>query len=427
MLARRLLPLVLAGSLIAPALPARADDPPPARVLIAADGVFGEAQRATFRVVVSPVGASALDQATLDVQVRAVQADAAWRFLITGEATEPDGVTRRPIAISTDSQLTRAVDASGQRVLEATGGAAMSLLNEQGVFPAIFWVVLWDGLISQQLEDAGTDLPMAYAGSRLVDGRECQVVRVDYTRQRAELGGVYDVWWFIDAATNLPARIEACYFRRDQNAYGFITLAISQMAINPDLSDADLTLQVPAGYAIEPYALPDLGGADGGEMAGPALGALAPDWTLSDATGAQHSLVDYRGSVVVMDFWATWCQPCQMAMPGLQALHEEFKDSPVRILGMNLWESENPVEFMRLNGYTYGLMLQADPVGEAYSVDGIPAIYAVGPDGKVIFRAGGYSPDLEANLRAAIQRALPATTERGPSPPTTAPSTTPGR
>ena len=386
----------------------QATDPSPTRVLLAADERVGEAASLSFDLRVEPIGAVALDQPRLDVTIRASQDAGTWRFLIEGESTLPDGVTIRPLTLWTDGSVTSWFDADAGVVFEAEGGAAMALMNEQGIFPAVFWFVLWDGLITQQLEDAGTDLPMTDAGPRTVDGRPCRAVRVDYTRQRADLGGVYDVWWFFDAATHDPVRIEACYFWRDQNAYGFNVLSISNLVLDPELSDADLVPELPAGVTIEPYAIPDLGG---GDMAGPAIGSRAPDWTLSDPQGQEHSLSDYRGGVVVMDFWATWCGPCVAAMPGLQRLHVEFQGRPVHIIGLNLWESEDPAAFMAAHQLTYGLMLGADEVGEAYGVEGIPAIFAVGPDGRVIFRATGYSPDLEASLRAAIDRALPEPSE----------------
>jgi thiol-disulfide isomerase/thioredoxin len=381
--------------------------PSPRRTLAAADEAVGEARTLSFSVRVEHIGAVALDQPSLELDVKAMQDGGAWRFVAEGRATDPDGVGESPLALWTDGQTTWSLDAARSTVYEADGGAAMALMNEAGVFPAVFWFVLWDGLVSAQLEDAGTDLPMTAAGSRLVDGVECQAVRVDYTRQRNELGGVYDVWWFIDPATSLPARIEACYFRRDQNAYGFTILSISDLRVDPAISDTDLTPDVPEGVLTEAYALPDLGDSD---MAGPAIGATAPDWTLKDGDGVEHSLRDYRGSIVVMDFWASWCGPCLAAMPGLQRLHEQYQGKPVHILGLNMSEPLDPVEFMRENGWTYGLMVEADDVANTYEVQGIPSIFAVGPDGKIIFRAGGYSPDLEEKLAAAIERALPAAT-----------------
>jgi len=407
------IPPLVPVALLAVALPAPAltpsDDPPPSRILIAADEAVGEATALTCSLTVQPIGATALDQPRLEVDLRAIQADAAWRFLITGHAISADGLTRRPISIEVSPDGARVIDSEHQRVLTADAEAAASLLGEQGVFPAIFWIAMWDALITAQLEDAGSDLPMAYAGLRQVDGRNCHAVRVDYTRQRRDLGGVYDVWWFIDQATNLPARIEACYFRRDQNAYGFNVISISNLTLNPDLSDADLALQAPAGYTQEAYQQPDLAGAD---MAGPTVGSAAPAWSLKDPQGVQHSLADYRGQIVVMDFWATWCGPCLAAMPGLQTLHEEFAKEPVHVVGLNAWESEDSAAYMASKEYTYALLLDASEVAEqSYQVEGIPAIFVVGPDGKIIFRAGGFSPDLEAKLRGAIERALPAARE----------------
>jgi thiol-disulfide isomerase/thioredoxin len=105
-----------------------------------------------------------------------------------------------------------------------------------------------------------------------------------------------------------------------------------------------------------------------------------------------------------MDFWATWCGPCRLAMPGLQRLHEKYKDQGVVVFGMNSWESGDPGAFMKENDFTYTTLLKADPVAQLYQVSGIPTFYIVGPDGKVVLSEVGYDPDFEKNVSDLIER-----------------------
>ncbi|MFG0274057.1 MAG: peroxiredoxin family protein [Phycisphaerales bacterium] len=139
------------------------------------------------------------------------------------------------------------------------------------------------------------------------------------------------------------------------------------------------------------------------------VGKKAPAWTLPDADGDMHSLEQYRGKVVVMDFWATWCGPCKMAMPGLQNLHEEFKDRGVVILGINTWErdgNQKAIDYMDEHEYTYGLMLDGDKVAEAYGVRGIPTFYVIGVDGTVIKTKVGFDPEGEQKMAEFLDEYL---------------------
>lgn len=139
---------------------------------------------------------------------------------------------------------------------------------------------------------------------------------------------------------------------------------------------------------------------------GPAVGSTAPEWTLKDSSGKEHKLSDYRGKIVVMDFWATWCGPCKRAMPTIQKIHEEYKDKGVVVFGVNCWERDDAQKYMNDKKFTYGLLLKADDVATRYGVEGIPAFFIVDPTGKIAFSESGFGPNSEKEIRAALEKLL---------------------
>lgn len=116
-----------------------------------------------------------------------------------------------------------------------------------------------------------------------------------------------------------------------------------------------------------------------------AVGTAAPDWQLMGAGGNAHSLSSYRGKVVVMDFWATWCVPCTAVMPRMQKLHQKFADKGVVVFGINSWENSDAVAFMKEKRYSYELLLNGEKIADAYKVKTLPVVYIVGSDGKIIY------------------------------------------
>ena len=115
------------------------------------------------------------------------------------------------------------------------------------------------------------------------------------------------------------------------------------------------------------------------------VGTAAPDWQLMGAEGKEHSLSSYRGKVVVMDFWATWCVPCTAVMPRIQKLHQKFADKGVVVFGVNAWENSDAVALMKEKRYSYELLLNGEKIADAYKVKTLPAVYIVGSDGKIIY------------------------------------------
>jgi len=136
------------------------------------------------------------------------------------------------------------------------------------------------------------------------------------------------------------------------------------------------------------------------------VGQPAPDFSAQDLANQTVSLADYRGQkVVLVDFWATWCGPCKMAMPGLQAMQDEFKGRGLEILSVNQGESaEQAGDFIKKKAYGFHVLLDPDSaIGAKYGVAGIPTLVAVDKEGVVRWIRVGYTPD-EAPLRKILER-----------------------
>lgn len=130
--------------------------------------------------------------------------------------------------------------------------------------------------------------------------------------------------------------------------------------------------------AIALYTLPD------GRHIAPEIGAIAPTLALFAADGELIRLSDYDGRVVVLNYWATWCAPCQIEMPALQTLADRYPQQVV-VLGINAGE---PVSLIRQWGVRFRLSfpLLADPDGvtaDIYRLRGQPTTIIVAPDGVI--------------------------------------------
>jgi thiol-disulfide isomerase/thioredoxin len=137
------------------------------------------------------------------------------------------------------------------------------------------------------------------------------------------------------------------------------------------------------------------------------VGKPAAEWEAKDLAGRRHALKDYRGKVVLLDFWYRGCGWCMRAMPQIIQLADDFKDQPVAVLGMNTDQDEKDAQFvvdaMRLN---YAV-LKAQGIPEKYKVQGFPTLVIIDPNGKVADFHVGYSPTLRGDIGAIVKGLLP--------------------
>ena len=120
-------------------------------------------------------------------------------------------------------------------------------------------------------------------------------------------------------------------------------------------------------------------------------GGATPALALKDVSGVAHDLVRYRGKVVLINFWATWCEPCREEMPSLQRLRERLPDNAFAVLAINVDEPDARVRRF-LEETRLDLPVLLDPnktVTRAWGVRVMPTTFVVGPDGRIRYRLLG--------------------------------------
>ena len=132
-----------------------------------------------------------------------------------------------------------------------------------------------------------------------------------------------------------------------------------------------------------------------------------PTLQLADANGAMHDLAEYRGKVVLVNFWATWCEPCREELPTIERLRRMMADKAFVILAVQMGGSARTAQDMAKDlGLRFPLLLDRDSrVTARWGVDTLPTTFLIGPDGEVAFRHVGEAD--WSDVRRRIEALLP--------------------
>lgn len=143
----------------------------------------------------------------------------------------------------------------------------------------------------------------------------------------------------------------------------------------------------------------------------PAVGTTAEDFRLPDLTGKQQSLSQYRGKVVLVNFWATWCKPCTTEMPAMQTTYDNLRDKGFVVLAINELEDEAKVrEHIQQYGHTFPVLLDRDnKVANQFGVFGLPVSVFIDEKGVVreYIKGGLLTEQVILDTVARIQKPEP--------------------
>ena len=176
---------------------------------------------------------------------------------------------------------------------------------------------------------------------------------------------------------------------------GILTLTGATNGLSADLAAVSGTTAqqepaAPQDGTASGGAQEDAGGAQ--EESGEIPVIPAPDFTLTDQYGETHTLSDYQGQTVFLNFWATWCGPCKMEMPDIQALYEEWDENAGDLVVLGVagpgigreGSAEDITAFLEANGYTYPVVM--DDTGMLfyqYGISAYPTTFMIDPEGNV--------------------------------------------
>jgi peroxiredoxin len=136
----------------------------------------------------------------------------------------------------------------------------------------------------------------------------------------------------------------------------------------------------------------------------------APDFTLKDISGKEVRLSDFRGKVVILDFWATWCPPCRMEIPHFIDLYREYRDDGLEIVGVALDRNgiQAVVPFVQKNGIPYVSLIGNAEVTQLYGgIKNIPTTFVLDRQGRIVSKHVGYRP------REVFEREIVALLQEG--------------
>ncbi|HEX5322146.1 MAG TPA: redoxin domain-containing protein, partial [Capsulimonadaceae bacterium] len=246
-----------------------------------------------------------------------------------------------------------------------------------------------------RMQKATRSFSLRSLGTQTFDGALCSVI--DFGGEQQVEGKPSDVdQRFYIGGDGLIHGVSISYRNTQQTST--TTCTLSNITTDAPMNAASFAYTPPSG-AHQPAPPPPL----------LANGTRAPDFTVQDPHGNPIQLSDYKGKVVVIDFWATWCGPCQASLPGTNEVARQFKGKNVVVLAVNVSDSRQAFQDWLPKHRDYDALVFAidtksdgQYLNSLFHISGIPTQYVIDKNGKIVASFVGYN-DSEKPLEDAIQ------------------------
>lgn len=234
-----------------------------------------------------------------------------------------------------------------------------------------------------------------YAGTALVGDVACDVVFLAFAPE----SGLGEQYLYLGRDDHLPRRI--------------VLTNVEETEMGPPMAFDLILTNLVAGSGPPPFDVaPDLGAdfvvvdrdADSLEP-----GDAVPDWRLDDLHGRAIAASDLRGSVVVLEFWATWCPTCRATLPLLDGVREEFADRPVRFFAVQAWDDADPRPYLEGEELDLEVLVGGDALADRLKVYGTSQNVVIDANGRIVLHDLLFPlAQREERLREAVLSALAA-------------------
>lgn len=230
-------------------------------------------------------------------------------------------------------------------------------------------------------------------GESKIEGRDCQQIRIFRTLKNPATQEEKESFsdWFIDKETLLPIGFVSNSIRRTVVVESVETKNQTLFDINND------------GYAKEEIVTGNEPKTEGL----PSKGEIFPSFKLDDVNGNQKSLNSYDADIFIVDFWGTWCGPCLLAMPDLQAIHQKYQNKKVQVIGISVHDAPGKAEkFVAKKAYSYEFLVQGDELAKRLKLDTYPTLFVLDKEGKILHAEKGRREEAMKDFEEIIQNKL---------------------
>jgi thiol-disulfide isomerase/thioredoxin len=313
--------------------------------------------------------------------------DAAMHVRGTVHAQPALGVEERAFVWATDGDRVWARDGASEAVVAPLGKGSNALsatavyaILPEFVEPDPYW------------RELNSSAALSVMPTARIQGRTADGVRATYrSGDRAE---AETIWW-IDQEDGLPRR---CLWRAPFTGPEGMVLTLANVQTSVSLPATELR---PPSQA-RPLETPVVG-----------LGEIVPPWSLRSSTGALIGSQELRGKVVVLDFWNTWCPVCRGLAPATRKLAAELADQALQVLGVNIFETGDPLSYWQASASGYPTLLKGEELGALLDLPWQPAVAVIDGEGVLRFKQLGASGDRTERLRQAVLGILSARSRAG--------------